>query len=220
MKLFEALTEKSWETASTEEEGLRQRSQPSPVPARTALKLIISVASVLFMLLVVTFAGRMAYEDWRPTPESNLLWLNTFILALSSAVMQWANYAGQRNRLEDLRTALLAGGLTSFAFLAGQVLAWRQLANLGYFDVTNPAIAFFYLITGLHALHLLGGLVAWGRVTEKVWRQGLGGDEVRESVELCTFYWHFLLVVWLVLFGLLFSGNNNLAFLLALCGLR
>ena len=76
-----------------------------------------------------------------------------------------------------------------------------------YFEVTNPAIAFFYLITGLHGLHLLGGLVAWGRTVAKVW-----GDfdvaKMRQSVELCTVYWHFLLLVWLVLFGLLFSGNN------------
>ena len=87
-----------------------------------------------------------------------------------------------------------------------------------YFDVTNPAIAFFYLITGLHGLHLLGGLVAWGRTVTKVW-----GDfdeaKVTQSVELCTVYWHFLLLVWLVLFGLLFTGDN-LGLLLKLCGIR
>ena len=87
-----------------------------------------------------------------------------------------------------------------------------------YFEVTNPAIAFFYLITGLHGLHLLGGLVAWGRTVTKVW-----GDfdeaKVTHSVELCTVYWHFLLLVWLVLFGLLFTGDN-LGLLLKLCGIR
>ena len=88
----------------------------------------------------------------------------------------------------------------------------------GYFELTNPAIAFFYLITGLHGLHLLGGLVAWGRTVVKVW-----GDfdvaKIRQSVELCTLYWHFLLLVWLILFGLLFSGNN-LDILLKICGIR
>jgi cytochrome c oxidase subunit 3 len=87
-----------------------------------------------------------------------------------------------------------------------------------YFEMTNPAIAFFYLITGLHGLHLLGGLVAWGRTVARVW-----GDfdvaKIRHSVELCTLYWHFLLGVWVVLFGLLFSGNN-LDILLKLCGIR
>ena len=76
-----------------------------------------------------------------------------------------------------------------------------------------------YLITGLHGLHLLGGLVAWGRTIAKLWR-GFEVAQVRLSVELCTAYWHFLLVVWLVLFGLLFSGNDSLGILLTICGIR
>jgi len=117
-----------------------------------------------------------------------------------------------------MRVGLLAAGAFTVVFLFGQVLAWQQLGAMVYFDVTNPAIAFFYLITGLHGLHLLGGLVAWGRTVNRVW-----GDfdvaKITQSVELCTVYWHFLLVVWLVLFGLLFTGNN-LDVLLKLCGLR
>ena len=73
---------------------------------------------------------------------------------------------------------------------------------LGYFASSNPANAFFYLITGLHGLHLLGGLVAWGRTMSRLGR----GDEIARlgaSAELCAIYWHFLLAVWLVLFGLM-----------------
>ena len=80
-------------------------------------------------------------------------------------------------------------------------MAWQQLIDLGYFAATNPANAFFFVITALHALHLLGGLVAWGRTMAKV-RRGLEVTEVRMSVELCAVYWHFLLVVWLVMFCL------------------
>jgi cytochrome c oxidase subunit 3 len=98
-------------------------------------------------------------------------------------------------------------------------LAWQQLNMMTSFDVTNPAIAFFYLITALHGLHLLGGLVASGKTTAKVWR-GFEMARLRLSVELCAVYWHFLLVVWLVLFGLLFSGNDNLGILLSICGIR
>ena len=72
--------------------------------------------------------------------------------------------------------------------------------RLGLFSAANPANAFFYLLTALHGLHLLGGLVAWGSTTAKVWR-GVDVGDVRLSVELCTVYWHFLLLVWLVLFG-------------------
>jgi cytochrome c oxidase subunit 3 len=88
--------------------------------------------------------------------------------------------------------------------MVGQLLAWQQLVDAGYFAAANPANAFFYLITGLHALHLLGGLVAWSRTTIKL----LSGSEIakiRISVELCAVYWHFLLVIWVILFGLMLS---------------
>jgi cytochrome c oxidase subunit 3 len=100
----------------------------------------------------------------------------------------------------------------------GQAQAWRELGALVYFEVTNPAIAFFYLITGLHGLHLLGGLVVWGRTLVRLWG-GFELEKVRHSVELCTLYWHFLLLVWLVLFGLLFTGNN-LDELMIICGIK
>ena len=68
----------------------------------------------------------------------------------------------------------------------------------------NPANAFFYVLTAVHGLHMLGGLLVWGRSAIRVWR-GAGAESVRLSVELCTVYWHFLLLVWAVLFGILLS---------------
>ena len=191
----------------------------SPGLAKTlALKVFLAVVAVLFMLLVIAYGGRMAYEDWRPAPQVRLLWANTLVLILSSVALQWAQYSVRRGQMDAMRVGLLAAGALTVVFLFGQLLAWRQLGTMVYFEVTNPAIAFFYLITGLHGLHLLGGLVAWGRTVAKVW-----GDfdvaKIRQSVELCTVYWHFLLLVWLVLFGLLFTGNN-LDILLKLCGIR
>jgi cytochrome c oxidase subunit 3 len=73
---------------------------------------------------------------------------------------------------------------------------------------SNPANSFFYLITAAHGLHLMGGLVALGRTTAKVWR-GAEMTQVRLSVELCTIYWHFLLLVWLVLLGLLTGWTDD-----------
>ena len=73
---------------------------------------------------------------------------------------------------------------------------------LGYYASSNPANAFFYLITLLHGVHLLGGLVAWARTSDKV-RRGIAVEKVRLSVELCAVYWHFLLLVWLVMFAML-----------------
>ena len=213
MSIFHDLTVKPWVTPRGTVETLYDRA----AARKLALRVFLAVVTVLFTLLVVAYGRRMAYEDWRPSPQLGLLWANTFALILSSVALQWAQSSVRRGYLDSMRVALLAGGAFAVVFLIGQILAWRQLGTMVYFDVTNPAIAFFYLITGLHGLHILGGLVAWGRTFARVW-----GDfdvaKIGHSVELCTLYWHYLLGVWLVLFGLLFSGNN-LNFLLKLCGI-
>jgi len=209
---------KPWVTAEGSVENLRDGRTSSRAAKKLALKVFLAVVAVLFMLLVIAYSGRMTYEDWRPAPQLRLLWANTLALILSSVALQRALYSVRRGQMDAMRIGLLAAGAFTVVFLFGQILAWQQLGAMVYFDVTSPAIAFFYLITGLHGLHLLGGLVAWGRTVAKVW-----GDfdvlKITQSVELCTVYWHFLLLVWLVLFGLLFTGNN-LDALLKLCGIR
>lgn len=218
MSMFRQLMVKPWVTAGGTVENPRDRGTSSRAAKKLALRVFLAVVAVLFMLLVIAYAGRMTYEDWRPAPQLRLLWANTLALILSSVALQWAQHSVRRGRWDAMRGSLLAAGAFTVVFLFGQVLAWQLLGTMVYFDVTNPAIAFFYLITGLHGLHLLGGLVAWGRTVTKVW-----GDfdvaKITQSVELCTVYWHFLLLVWLVLFGLLFTGNN-LDVLLKLCGFR
>ena len=209
---------KPWATEQGRVDDLYAGAVSSGLAKKLALRVFLAVVAVLFMLMVIAYGGRMAYEDWRPVPQLGLLWTNTLVLILGSVALQWAQYSVRRGQLDAMRVGLLAGGAFTFVFLFGQVLAWRQLGAMVYFDITNPAIGFFYMITGLHGLHLVGGLVAWGRTVAKVW-----GDfdvaKIRQSVELCTVYWHFLLLVWLVLFGLLFTGDN-LDFLLKLCGIR
>ena len=218
MSIFQELTAKSWATNQGKVDDLYVGRASSGLAKKLALRVFLAVVAVLFMLLVTAYGGRMAYEDWRPAPQVSLLWANTFVLILSSVALQWAQYSVRRGRMDAMRAGLLAGGAFTVVFLFGQILAWRQLGAMVYFEVSNPAIAFFYLITGLHGLHLLGGLVAWGRTVAKVWGN-FDVAKVRQSVELCTVYWHFLLLVWLVLFGLLFTGNN-LDILLKLCGIR
>jgi cytochrome c oxidase subunit 3 len=218
VSIFHALMVKPWAADQGKVDDLYAGRASSGLAKKLALKVFLAVVAVLFMLLVTAYGGRMAYEDWRPAPQISLLWANTFVLILSSVALQWAQYSVRRGRLDAMRAGLLAGGAFTVVFLFGQVLAWRQLGAMVYFEVSNPAIAFFYLITGLHGLHLLGGLVAWGRTVVKVWGN-FDVAKVRQSVELCTVYWHFLLLVWLVLFGLLFTGNN-LDILLKLCGIR
>ena len=215
MNLIHQLTTKPWE-ATAELPLLQQHS--SQQNKRAALKVFLGVVGVLFMLLIVAYAGRMAYEDWRPGPQIRLLWANTLVLFLGSLGLELAQYAVRRGQQKLLHRSLLGAGICTLLFLLGQAQAWRELGALVYFQVTNPAIAFFYLITGLHGLHLLGGLVVWGQILIRL-SGGFELEKVRHSVELCTLYWHFLLLVWIVLFGLLFTGNN-LDELMIICGIK
>lgn len=172
---------------------------------RVGLAVFLAVVSSLFALAISAYSIRMEFGgDWRALPEPSLLWLNSGVLLLASVALQWAWGAAKRSRARALWRALTAGGACTVAFVVGQYLVWRQLDAAGYALAANPANAFFYLLTALHAAHLLGGLVAWGRTVAAVWR-GASPAQVRASVELCAIYWHYLLVLWAVLFALLLN---------------
>jgi cytochrome c oxidase subunit 3 len=110
-------------------------------------------------------------------------------------------------------------GVFAIAFLAGQFWVWQQFVAWGYFLASNPANSFFYLLTGLHALHLLGGLIAWGIIVAK-YLQRVPLPQLSASVELCAIYWHYLLGLWFVLFALLASTPQTYEAIARFCGLR
>lgn len=176
--------------------------------AKIGLGVFLAVAGSLFALFMSAYAMRMNMTDWRALPVPGLLWFNTGVLVLSSVALQWAYVAARRDDMGNVVIGLCAGGASAVTFLIGQLLAWQQLRAAGYFVASNPANSFFYMITAAHGLHLMGGLVALGRTIAKVWR-GAEMSQVRLSVELCTIYWHFLLLVWLVLLGLLTGWTDD-----------
>jgi cytochrome c oxidase subunit 3 len=186
----------------------RGESASSMPPAKIGLGVFLAVVGSLFALFISAYSMRMNMVDWRTLPVPRLLWFNTGVLVVSSIALQWAHMAARRNDIDGVFAGLLAGGASAVTFLAGQLLAWQQLNVAGYFVASNPANSFFYLITAAHGLHLMGGLVALGRTTAKVWR-GAEMTQVRLSIELCAIYWHFLLLVWLVLLGLLTGWTDN-----------
>lgn len=184
--------------------------QPVAIPARLTaprVGLVVFLAVVVSVFALTVSAYLMRKEmgaDWQPVPLPGLLWVNTAALVLASLALQLAWRAAARGQPHRLRSALAAGGGLTLAFLIGQLLAWQRLEAAGYYLTANPANAFFYLLTALHGAHLMGGLVAWGRVLARL---GGGADatRLRAGVELCALYWHFLLLVWALLFGLLLA---------------
>lgn len=196
-------------------------------PAQVGLRVLMLVITAVFGLLALAFLMRSQFPDWQgladqpwmPLADPWRLWLNTALLAASSAALQWARVAARRGERRATAWGLFAGGLLAFAFIAGQLAAWDDLAARGFFVSSNPANSFFYLITGLHGAHLIGGLIAWARAALRLAR-GADLARVRTTVELCTSYWHFLFVVWLAMFALITRPQETLAALAAICGLR
>ncbi len=197
------LMAKPWEKTQSTSDDEYGGAALAFAPARIGLWLFLAVVTSFFGLFLSAYGIRMDLGDWRPLAEPNLLWLNTVLLVLSSAAFQLTRGVARRGDVTGMKTGLLTAGVLAFAFLVGQFAAWRELEASGQYMSSNSANAFFYLLTGLHGIHLLGGLYVWGRTTSRVWRGGAALPDVRLSIQLCSIYWHYLLLVWLVLFGLL-----------------
>jgi cytochrome c oxidase subunit 3 len=207
------LTTRPWEAQGTLDgrDGLPLGG--TAASARIALHVFLAVATSLFALFMTAYVMRMSPQlvqgvdlrDWRPVAEPPLLWFNTLLLVAGSAGMQFGRASLRRDRFERANAGLLVGGACAIGFLLGQAVVWRQLQAAGVYATGNPANAFFYVLTALHGLHLAGGLFVWARAMLRVSRGRTTVLATRLSVELCTVYWHYLLVVWLVLFGLLLS---------------
>jgi cytochrome c oxidase subunit 3 len=206
--LVRKLTVKPWEMQTAGESGAIDGT--GIAPKRVGLWIFLAVVTSLFGLFLSAYYMRMgqhgiAAADWTAIRDPSILWLNTAALILSSVAMQSARAAVARGEAERTRMRLIAGGLLTLGFLIGQFLAWRELRESPAFTPLNPAVAFFYLLTAVHGLHLLGGLYVWGRTLARALRKDAELIDVRLSVELCTVYWHYLLLVWLGVFAVLLS---------------
>ena len=209
MSLFKRLAEKPWLREQSAALELRTASYAAS-NQKVALVCFLAMVGVLFFLFFAAYHMRLAplemaggqRSDWVPMPEPPLLWFNTFVLALASAAYEWARRSAKRDDTGAAKLAFLCAGLATLAFLVLQLAAWNQLVARGYYAHANPANAFFYLITGVHGLHLLGGLVAWARAARRFWGKEDDPARLRHSVDLCGLYWHVLLLVWLGMLAL------------------
>jgi cytochrome c oxidase subunit 3 len=200
---------------------------PRELLGRYRLGLFFALAGDLmfFIALVSAFFVRQStghfdareqwINDWKPVLIPPILWLNTFVLLISSITMELARRPMFREQdvMEEwlglgkpaARRAgpwLVATFLLGGVFLAGQVVAWKQLAAHGAYFATNPSSHFFYLLTATHAAHLLLGLAAL--TAAGIGLVAAGRVEIRQIlVDTSAWYWHTMGVLWIFLFVLL-----------------
>ena len=173
-------------------------------PARFGLWAFLGTVSMLFIGFTSAYIVRRTAVDWRALPAPRLLWWNTAALVLSSVTLERAR---QRRRAHDgagVGAWLAATGLLALAFVAGQFRAWRLMGALGYFLSSNPHSSFFYLLSGVHVVHVTGGLLWFASVLWAVRARGATSEATGRSLSLLVTYWHFLGALWLYVAFLVF----------------
>jgi len=205
LNIFKLLSQKPWEPSQAAVDNEHDGKTLALSKAKLGVRTVMVVSAVIFSLFVVSYSDRMLIHDWRSLSEPWLLWINTAILILTSIVFHKAKVLSDKNELEKAKNYLLLVGFLTFAFITGQLLVWQHYVSLGQYASTNPANAFFYLFTALHGLHVLGGLFFWGRAITKLFTRNYNVLKIRQAIELCAIYWHFLLIVWFILFSLMIA---------------
>lgn len=164
---------------------------------------------ILLTAIIMLFAGlSSAYivlrgvPSWQNIELPSLLWPNTAILVLSSVALEISKRAIRRNDIQSMKRWLVVGGVLGFGFLAGQLAAWQQLVNAGVYLPSTQQSSFFYILTGLHGLHLLGGIAALGIVLAMALKDRLSAFH-NEPLRLAASYWHVMDAIWIYLFLML-----------------
>lgn len=171
--------------------------------AKLGLWVALGSMTMLFASFTSAYIVRSAGADWVPLEIPPILWLNTAVIAISSVAMEMARRAFVAWRPVALRKWLLATAVLGVTFLTGQLIAWRQLAEQGIYLQSHPHSSFFYVLTGVHALHLIAGVLALLYVLVLATRYRLTPGDSSSPV-VCATYWHFVGLVWLYLMVVLF----------------
>jgi cytochrome c oxidase subunit III len=178
--------------------------------ARYRIGMWMAVASILMLFTALTSAyivRAASANDWRPLLMPKVLWLSTTVILISSATLERARRALRSLNHAGYSRWLVATVILGICFLGCQLLAWRQLVAQGIYMAGNPHSSFFYLLTGAHGVHLLGGVLALNYLLLRTRRpaENIEGELKRSgAADAVSIYWHFMDGLWIGLFLLLF----------------
>jgi cytochrome c oxidase subunit 3 len=173
----------------------------------------VAVASILmlFMALTSAYVFRAGTAGWQSIGIPPMLWVSTAIIIASSVAFEKARKSLRRDDRSLYRRWLTVAVALGFAFLASQLLAWRELIGQGVYLSSNPHSSFFYMLTALHGLHLAGGICGLCYLLLRAGRRARTGEDERATevkrraaADAVGIYWHFMDGLWVYLFVLLF----------------
>jgi cytochrome c oxidase subunit 3 len=195
-----------WKNIVPADGNLRVVMDYSPPPSSTAIWVFLFAVTMMFAAFSSALIVRKGSSmDWQSFTLPSILYVNTFVLLLSSVTLEVARkrigkfMGGVKLGAESPARWLYVTLFLGFLFVAGQYIAWRQLRAQGLYLATNPSSSFFYLLTAVHALHVLGGLSALLIMIAKLNKLTLR----RNTVVATSRYWHFMGVLWVYLIALL-----------------
>lgn len=169
----------------------------------------------LLLIVLMTFGGMIgAYvviatngaAEWRPFDLPVQVWISTFLIIVSSVTYEIARDAIYRGRDDRGRKFLIGTTALGAAFISSQILVWLALVGRGLYMRGNPYAGFFYILTAVHAIHVVGGIVALGSVLLRTWYPTRSDSELtyrRNLARSVGWYWHFMGGLWIVLLVLL-----------------
>jgi cytochrome c oxidase subunit 3 len=184
------------------------RDQAPPDKAKVVTWFLLIVVLMTFGGLagayVVIATNRVA--EWRPFELPIQVWMSTALIVASSLTYHIAQKAIFANDHQRLRRFLIITTVLGAAFISSQIIVWLELVNRGYYLSGNPYAGFFYIITGIHAVHVLGGVIALGAIITRSSTQTEFGPELeyrRNLARAVGWYWHFIGILWIALFAML-----------------
>ena len=169
-------------------------------PKKFALWLFIVSIVMIFASLTSAYIVRQSQGNWKVFEIPSMFLYSTIVLLLSSATIQWGLFCAKRDEIGRIKIAIVTTFILSIVFLFMQWEGWKQLVNNNiHFSFANPSESFLYVITGLHAFHLLTGIIFIIIVLISTFKQEVHAKKLNQY-EMCTTYWHFLDGLWLYLY--------------------